>query len=256
MIIADERQFSRATASVCQPINRDKPSTRTQKSENHSDACPGMMPEAPQPCNPAGLCPDNHLPGDMNLQSQINPLASADAGGTAGHDAAACVSARGKCDDASVCDARDARMLSPTTLPFQAQQVVAPHQRQPGTKFGEIILGARREPGNKFGEIVRLHQRKQARARGAPSQPARRGRRTTARKAHQLATTRSAAPTQGAPSSPRALFAVAAGQANGGGGWFLRSPASGQERDLFAGYLRGAPGAREAGPGLYIALSM
>jgi len=85
------------------------------------------MPEAPLPFNPAGLCPDDTQQGDMNLQPQINPLASADAGGTAGPDAAACVSARGKCDGTSVCDARDARMLSPTTLPLQARQVVAPH---------------------------------------------------------------------------------------------------------------------------------
>jgi len=66
----------------------------------------------------------------MNLQSQINPLASADAGGTAGHDAAACVSASGKCDGASVCNARDARMLSPTTRP--ARQVVAPQAQNFG----------------------------------------------------------------------------------------------------------------------------
>jgi len=84
------------------------------------------MPEAPQPFHPVGLCPDDTQQGDMDTQSQINPLASADAGGTAGHYAAACVSARDKCDGASVCDARDARMLSPTTLPFQARQVVAP----------------------------------------------------------------------------------------------------------------------------------
>jgi len=77
------------------------------------------MPEAPQPFDPAGLDPDDTQSGDMNLQPQINPLASADAGEMAGHDAAACVSARGKCDGASVCDARDARMLSPTTLPLQ-----------------------------------------------------------------------------------------------------------------------------------------
>jgi len=98
------------------------------------------MPEAPIPCEPAGLGPDGNLPGDMNIQSQINPLASADAGGTAGHDAAACVSARGKCDGASVCDARDARMLSPTTLPFQARQVVAPQAQNFGTGAAVIEL--------------------------------------------------------------------------------------------------------------------
>jgi len=88
---------------------------------------PAAMPKTTLPSQPAGLCPD-HQQGDMNLQPQINPLASSDVGGTAGHDAAACVSARGKRDGASVCDARDARrMLSPTTLPLQARQVVAPH---------------------------------------------------------------------------------------------------------------------------------
>jgi len=69
----------------------------------------------------------------MNIQSQINPLASADTGGTAGYDAAACVSPRGKCDGASVCDARNARVPSPTTLPLQARQVVAPQAQNSGT---------------------------------------------------------------------------------------------------------------------------
>ena len=89
------------------------------------------MPKAPLPLPsyPAGACPDDTQPGDMNTntQSQINPLASADAGGTAGHDAAACVSARGESDGASVFDARDARLLSPTTPCPLARQVVAPH---------------------------------------------------------------------------------------------------------------------------------
>jgi len=77
----------------------------------------------------------------MNIQSTINPLASADAGGTAGHDAAACVSARGKFDGASVCDARDARMLQPpTTLSFQARQVVAPQAQNSGTGAAVIAL--------------------------------------------------------------------------------------------------------------------
>jgi len=85
---------------------------------------PANMPAAPQPFEPAGLGPSTQS-GDVNLQSMINPLASSDVGGTAGHDAAACVSARGKCDGASVCNARDARVLiSPTTRP--ARQVVAP----------------------------------------------------------------------------------------------------------------------------------
>ena len=91
------------------------------------------------------------------------------------------------------------------------------------------LLGARREPGTKFGEIVRLHQRNQARARGAPSQPARCG------PAYDGA--------RGAPAGDDAQrgadvrcailslgpFAVAAGQTNGGGGLILRPPASGQE---------------------------
>jgi len=77
----------------------------------------------------------------MNLQPQINPLASSDMGGTAGHDAAACVSARSKRDGASVCDARDARrMLSPTTLPLQARQVVAPQAQNFGTGAAAIAL--------------------------------------------------------------------------------------------------------------------
>jgi len=112
-------------AAACRLIDPEptdhQPETRTNQTR-----APATMPEAPPPCTPAGLGPDSNLPGDMNIQSQINPLASADAGGTAGHDAAACVSAHGKCDGASVCDARDARVPSPTTHP--ARQVVAPHR--------------------------------------------------------------------------------------------------------------------------------
>jgi len=96
---------------------------------------PADMPAAPQPFEPAGLCPDQPQ-GDMNLQPQINPLASSDVGGTAGHghDAAACVSARGKCEGVRVCDARDANyMLSPTTQSLQARQVVAPQAQNFGT---------------------------------------------------------------------------------------------------------------------------
>jgi len=63
----------------------------------------------------------------METQSTINPLASSDVGGTAGHDAAACVSARGKSDGERVCNARDARVLiSPTTLSPRARRVVVP----------------------------------------------------------------------------------------------------------------------------------
>ena len=88
---------------------------------------PATMPAAPQLFEPAGLCPDQPR-GDMNTQSMINPLASSDVGGTAGHDAAACVSARGKCDGERVCYARDANcVLSPTTQSLPARQVVAPH---------------------------------------------------------------------------------------------------------------------------------
>ena len=100
---------------------------------------PATMPETTLPIQPAGLGPDSQ-PGDMNTQSQINPLASADAGGTAGHDVMACVSARGKCDGASVCDARDARVPFPTTLPLQARQVVAPQAQNFGTGAAAIAL--------------------------------------------------------------------------------------------------------------------
>jgi len=88
---------------------------------------PANMPAAPQAFEPAGLGPSTQS-GDVNLQSTINPLASSDVGGMAGHDAAACVSARGKCDGERVCDARDANCILPrTTQSLPARQVVAPH---------------------------------------------------------------------------------------------------------------------------------
>jgi len=126
---ADERP-QRADQSA---VTNHEPATINPETSRQPSRAPANMPEAPQPLptiRPSGLRPGRYPVGrhaDMNLQPQINPLASADAGGTAGHDAAACVSARGKCDGASVCDARDARMISPTTLPLQARQVVAPH---------------------------------------------------------------------------------------------------------------------------------
>jgi len=67
------------------------------------------MPAAPQSFESAGSGPNTNQPrGVMNFQSTINPLASSDVGGTAGHVAAACVSARGECDCERVRDARDA----------------------------------------------------------------------------------------------------------------------------------------------------
>jgi len=88
-----------------------------------------MMPAAPQPFEPAGSGPRANQPrGVMNLQSTINPLTSSDVGGTAGHVAAACVSACGECDCERVRDARDAScILSPTTQSSRARQVVVPH---------------------------------------------------------------------------------------------------------------------------------
>jgi len=84
------------------------------------------MLAAPQPFEPAGVCPDQPRK-DMDTQSTINPLASSDVGGTAGHDAAACVRARGECDGECVCYARDANcVLSSTTLSLRARQVVVP----------------------------------------------------------------------------------------------------------------------------------
>jgi len=65
------------------------------------------MAEATLPCNPAGFDPNSNLE-DMNNLSQIKPLAHAGAGGAAGHDAAACVSACSECASACVCNARDA----------------------------------------------------------------------------------------------------------------------------------------------------
>jgi len=87
---------------------------------------PATMPAAPQLFEPAGLRPDQPR-GDMDTQSTINPLASSDVGGAAGHDAAACVRARGECDGERVCYARDANcVLSSTTQSLSARQVVAP----------------------------------------------------------------------------------------------------------------------------------
>jgi len=74
----------------------------------------------------------------MNIQSQINSPACA--GEAAGHDAAVCISACGKCDGASVCDARDARVPSPTTLPLQVRQVVAPQAQNFGADAAVIEL--------------------------------------------------------------------------------------------------------------------
>jgi len=91
---------------------------------------PATMPAAPQPFEPAGVCPDQPRE-DMDTQSTINPLASSDVGGTAGHDAAACVRARGECDGERVCYARDANcVLSSTSLSPRARQVVVPQQQQ------------------------------------------------------------------------------------------------------------------------------
>jgi len=94
------------------------------------------MPEAPIPCEPAGLGPSNQ-PGDMNIKSQINSPACA--GEASGHDAAACVSACGKCAGACVRDARDASELPPTTIPLQVRQVVAPqvhdHEHTPDAVY-------------------------------------------------------------------------------------------------------------------------
>jgi len=99
------------------------------------------MPAALQPCEPAGLGPDSNLTGDMNTQSTINPLASSDVGGTAGHDAAACACARGKCDGERVCYARDANcVLSPTTQSLSARHVVAPQAQNFGTGAAAIAL--------------------------------------------------------------------------------------------------------------------
>ena len=100
---------------------------------------PANMPAAPQPFEPAGRGPSTQS-GGMNFQSTINLLTSSDVGGMAGHDAAACVRARGKCDGERVCDARDANcILPPTTLSPQARQVVAPQAQNSGS--GAAVSG-------------------------------------------------------------------------------------------------------------------
>jgi len=102
---------------------------------------PATMPAAPQPFEPAGSGPNSNQPGVMETQSTINPLASPDVGGTAGHDAAACVSARGKSDGERVCNARDARVLiSPTTLSSRARQVVVPQAQNFRASAAAIAL--------------------------------------------------------------------------------------------------------------------
>jgi len=75
----------------------------------------------------------------MNLQSTINPLTSSDVGGTAGHVAAACVSACGECDCERVRDARDAScILSPTNQSSRARQVVVPQAQNCGASAAAI----------------------------------------------------------------------------------------------------------------------
>jgi len=116
--------------------NQDQQPTTQRTIQTRASA---SMPAAPLPSYPAGVCPDDTQQGDMDTQSQINQLASAGAGGTAGHDAAACVSARGESDGASVFDARDARVLSPTTPCPLARQVVAPQAQNCGA--GAAVSG-------------------------------------------------------------------------------------------------------------------
>ena len=112
-------------AALCRPTDPE-PMNQTINPDQHIlSRTPASMPEVPQPCYPPGLGPISNHPGDMNNPSQINPLACAGAGGAAGHDAAACVSARSECAGACVYDARDASGSSSTTLPVR--QVVAPH---------------------------------------------------------------------------------------------------------------------------------
>ena len=114
-----------------QPLTNHQPEPQTIYPQTIVTRAPANMPAALQPCEPAGLGPDSNLTGDMNTQSTINPLASSDVGGTAGHVAAACVSTRGECDCERVCDARDAScILPPTTLSPRARQVVVPQQQQ------------------------------------------------------------------------------------------------------------------------------
>jgi len=77
----------------------------------------------------------------MDTQLTINPLASSDVGGTAGHDAAACVRARGECDGKRVCYARDANcVLSSTTLSPRARQVVVPQAQNFRASAAAIAL--------------------------------------------------------------------------------------------------------------------
>jgi len=117
--------------STNQPLTNHQPEPY-QLPSGHCDACPGQDAGGTQPFEPAGLGPSTQS-GDVNLQSTINPLASSDVGGTAGHDAAACVSARGKCDGERVCDAREANcILPPTTQSLPARQVVAPQAQNFG----------------------------------------------------------------------------------------------------------------------------
>jgi len=102
---------------------------------------PATMPAAPQPFEPVGSSLNSNQPGVMETQSTINPLASSDVGGTAGHDAAACVSTRGKSDGERVCNARDARVLiSPTTLSPRARQVVVPQAQNFRASAAAIAL--------------------------------------------------------------------------------------------------------------------
>ena len=115
-----------------EPLTNQQPEPYQLPSSDIVMRAPANMPAAPQPFEPAGLGPSTQS-GDVNLQSTINPLASSDVGGTAGHDAAVCVSARGESDGAGVFDARDARLLSPTTQCPLARQVVAPHCSGPET---------------------------------------------------------------------------------------------------------------------------
>jgi len=98
------------------------------------------MPAAPQSFEPAGSGPNANQPrGVMNFQSMINPLTSSDVGGTAGHVAAACVSACGECDCERVRDARDAScILSPTTQSSRARQVVVPQAQNCGASAAAI----------------------------------------------------------------------------------------------------------------------
>jgi len=132
MTISDARQFSRATASACRLISFDwtQPTTPVPQPLQPAPRPPcrrrllNRRAPARTPTNPEGSW------SWTSFQSTINPLASSDVGGTAGHVAAACVSTRGECDCERVCDARDAScILPPTTLSPRARQVVVPHLR-------------------------------------------------------------------------------------------------------------------------------